>query len=108
MKISKCLRYFGMASAVDVENAGTTSTLPPSLQHLLDETDESEREELCVDRIPSAEQPRRWESFVFDADEIVCNGVKLFVILAALYLVWEIVPAFLPGGAVDQVLGGAR
>jgi hypothetical protein len=105
MKISKCLRYFGMASSVDVEKVGTTSALPSSLQRLVEETDELEQDKV-LNWTPSDQQLRRLTNFVFRADEIVCNGVKLFVILAALYLVWEIVPAFLPGGAVDQVLGG--
>jgi hypothetical protein len=34
--------------------------------------------------------------------------LKVAVIGAVVYLALEIVPAFLPGGAVDQVLGGAR
>lgn len=31
-----------------------------------------------------------------------------FVVSIVVYLVVEVVPAFLPGGAVDRVIGGVR
>jgi len=133
MKINRYIRYSKVASSVDDENVGTSSALPSSLQRLVDETDEIEHEELlsrarnftvnCLpitrlhqrrwwarlyDWSPSDQQLRRWTNFVFRADEFVCDALKLFVVLAAFYLILEILPAFLPGGTVDQMLGGAR
>jgi hypothetical protein len=58
--------------------------------------------------VPSDAQLGRMDQALRRTCSICDFWVKLAVIAAALYLTVEILPAFLPGGSVDRVLGGGR
>jgi hypothetical protein len=58
--------------------------------------------------IPSEEQILRLDDKLCRACKAASGWLKLAVILAAVYFFVEIGVAFLPGGAVERVLGGGR
>ena len=53
-------------------------------------------------------QLRRAEKLIRRIGTVADFGLKLAVILGAIFLFYRIVPAFLPGGAIEQLMGGAR
>jgi uncharacterized membrane protein len=57
---------------------------------------------------PTDAQLRRMAEALRRTSNICDFWLKVAVIAAVIYLAAEIVPAFLPGGAVERIFGGAR
>ena len=58
--------------------------------------------------VPSEEQLRRAAAWIIHACDIADMILKVAVSATVVFLTIEIAWAFLPGGAVERVLGGAR
>jgi hypothetical protein len=58
--------------------------------------------------VPTEQQLRRAAAWLIHACDIADTILKVAVIATVVFLAIEIAWAFLPGGAVERVLGGAR
>jgi hypothetical protein len=63
---------------------------------------------LVVKWATSEDQLRRWEDYILRAGLLAYDALVLIVMLGVMYLMISIGAGFLPGGAVERVLGGGQ